>query len=336
MEHVCIGTAATEGHHGAAPTAAQRVHYEENGYVVVDDAVPPAMLPELLAASRALVAAARNGTLDTAHAYVHRTRGAEGDPWCLRGAEPWRRSTASQSSQLTWRLPRPFNAHATGWLRCAAVGQLELPALSIFTNPVSPDFVGVGGWHRDVRFWESTHGDRSLMVSKAGKESDTEKDDYSEAAQRHCWAKIQDERKHDRGAKWQLALLEDACLELVPRSHREFRTPYEDSVLTPGSEHFRADAMPTGIAVQLRPGQAVVYDGRAIHRGGGHYRTDVERMTLSASFSMPERDEELGEGSMVGTATRPVQVDDRRRWQLRPEVGILIIRTSVLTRTSPF
>ena len=127
------------------PTAAQRVHYEENGYVVVDDAVPPAMLPELLAASRALVAAARNGTLDTAHAYVHRTRGAEGNPWCLRGAEPWRRSTASQSSQLTWRLPRPFNAHATGWLRCAAVGQLELPALSIFTNPVSPDFVGVGG-----------------------------------------------------------------------------------------------------------------------------------------------------------------------------------------------
>ena len=34
----------------------------------------------------------------------------------------------------------------------------------------------------------------------------------------------------------------------------------------------------------LQPGQAVVYDGRVIHRG--HYRSDVERMTLAASWSL--------------------------------------------------
>ena len=72
----------------AFPTSAMRAHFEEHGYCVVDDAVDPAMLPELLAASRRVRDRVHDGTLT--HGFLHRT-GRDApfselqEPWGIRG-----------------------------------------------------------------------------------------------------------------------------------------------------------------------------------------------------------------------------------------------------------
>ena len=55
----------------AYPTPTMRAHFEEHGYCVVDDAVDPAMLPELLAASRRIRDRVHSGSLT--HGFMHRT-----------------------------------------------------------------------------------------------------------------------------------------------------------------------------------------------------------------------------------------------------------------------
>ncbi len=53
------------------PTSSQRAHYEEHGFVVVDDAVDPALVPQLLAAVRRTRDRVHDGSL--AHGFIHRT-----------------------------------------------------------------------------------------------------------------------------------------------------------------------------------------------------------------------------------------------------------------------
>lgn len=131
--------------------------------------------------------------------------------------------------------------------------------------------------------------------------------------------------------RWELALEDQTTgLEIVPGSHRRFRTDFERDCIVP--VHRRAKAglpadrlpgasplamsngeggkslMPGAIFVHLKPGQAVIWNGDMLHRG----RTvnGVERLTLSCSWSR-------WNGCLVPP---PAVIDRTVRWKLRPEI----------------
>ena len=66
------------------PTSSQRAHYEEHGFVVVDDAVDPALVPQLLAAVRRTRDRVHDRSL--AHGFIHRTNARTPT---LPVPEPW-------------------------------------------------------------------------------------------------------------------------------------------------------------------------------------------------------------------------------------------------------
>ncbi|MEQ9349809.1 MAG: phytanoyl-CoA dioxygenase family protein, partial [Alphaproteobacteria bacterium] len=66
--------------------------------------------------------------------------------------------------------------------------------------------------------------------------------------------------------QWNVALSDDACLMIVPGSHRRPMTAGEAAVrgLTDDRAVYH-DAMPGRVAVDLRPGDAVVYNNNLLH-----------------------------------------------------------------------
>ena len=153
-------------------------------------------------------------------------------------------------------------------------------------------------WHRDMR-WAGEGGD------------------YSEEGQRVRWQEIQEAAKtspcghngyfEDHGGsyfRWALSLIDNigTGLEIVPKSHRRFRTEFENDCLLPegakleghgsrlgGTPKAMSDGeggeslIPGATFVDLKAGQAVLWSGDMLHRG----RTPVntERLTLSCSWS---------------------------------------------------
>lgn len=73
-----------------------------------------------------------------------------------------------------------------------------------------------------------------------------------------------------------LPLIRESALEIVPGSHNRPNTPEEDAAFA-GTKHYApVDAeMPNGMRVNLKAGQAVLYNNNLIHRG---YSTDPELM----------------------------------------------------------
>lgn len=79
------------------------------------------------------------------------------------------------------------------------------------------------------------------------------------------------------------ALYDDACLFVVPNSHRRVRTPEEREVTIhdPKSAH-----MPGQLKVELKAGQTVFYDNNILHRAS--YVSSQKRATLHASMGTIE------------------------------------------------
>ena len=75
-------------------------------------------------------------------------------------------------------------------------------------------------------------------------------------------------------AQWNLALLGDESLVVVPGSHLRARTRRE-------REAGPYEELEGSVVVRMRPGDAVFYDHNILHRGV--YRADRERLTLHGS-----------------------------------------------------
>lgn len=286
---------------------------------MVDGICGPDMLSTLRDAARRVVALARGhpDAHDLCGGFTSRDRPGE-EPWSIRGlfAPGWGAPCFAQymASKPVLRLVREL-------LGCGP-GELMLPDADCILFTDVPGRDRAQAWHRDMR-WAGEGGD------------------YTEAAQRVRWAAIQAaaggwlEQQAGDGAgrshrgspcghngyfeehggaylRWQLALTDTVgCgIELVPRSHRRFRTDFEDDCLLPaaakqvgvgvrcggtpqamsgsrpggGGADSGVSLMPRARFVDLRAGQALLWSGDLLHRG----RTPVsagERLTLSCSWS---------------------------------------------------
>ena len=129
------------------PTPAMRAHFEEHGYCVVDDAVDPAMLPGLLAASRRIRDRVHAGTLT--HGFMHRT-GRDAplsdlrEPWGIRGVFS---PIHSEPVFADYIGHSHLTRYVCGFTGCEREEQLGLGTTVLFCNPRDDDYTI--GWHRD-------------------------------------------------------------------------------------------------------------------------------------------------------------------------------------------
>jgi hypothetical protein len=122
---------------------------------------------------------------------------------------------------------------------------------------------------------------------------------YTEEIERQIWEEGMWDRRSGSprtieargGVGFHLALVDDDCFELVPGSHKRFRTEQEKEAmlhyngLGVGNTYglTKESALPGGIRAALKAGQTIFWDGDTIHRGV--YRPNTERLTLHNSWS---------------------------------------------------
>lgn len=91
------------------------------------------------------------------------------------------------------------------------------------------------------------------------------------------------------GTQWNLALYDDACLLVVPGSHKRVRSPELRDVLLKDD---MAKTLPGEniLRVQLKPNQAVFYENNILHRA--EYTPGKKRVTLHGCVGKVEGGEE--------------------------------------------
>ena len=92
-----------------------------------------------------------------------------------------------------------------------------------------------GGWHRDAVWWKESSG-----ADSQGRAYDrTNPASYAEELEREIWEEGRWDRRSGSprsieargGVGFHLALVDDDCFELVPGSHRRFRTEQEKEAM---------------------------------------------------------------------------------------------------------
>ncbi len=146
--------------------------------------------------------------------------------------------------------------------------ELRLGWIDLRTNPHHQDFPG--GWHRDI-------GNRDPKLEE----------------------EMEELKRPMNNLRWYFALVDDDCLQIIPGSQLRNRTERERECLV-NSPH---DDLLGQKVVALKAGQVAFWCGKTIHRGS--MRTDVERLTLAASWRKWKKDEALEE-----------KVDSRFEWRL--------------------
>lgn len=127
---------------------------------------------------------------------------------------------------------------------------------SYFFNPLgaSKD----GNWHRDSQFTTPTNEAEQALLAKAAESGNS--------------------------VQMQIALVPSADIEVVPGSHLRWDMPAEYAIRkADGGAHNRSNAMPGAQRVELAPGDAVLFNPMAIHRG--RYHADRLRRTLMLTYT---------------------------------------------------
>ena len=107
--------------------------------------------------------------------------------------------------------------------------------------------------------------------------------------------------------RWQLALLDDPCLWLVPHSQRRYRTDEEREALVV-DRHMDIAGMEN---LMLKRGQTLFWDGNTIHRGILPPALN-ERLVLAGGLCKYQRDELL------------MDLDERFRWRMADNIGLAL------------
>lgn len=127
---------------------------------------------------------------------------------------------------------------------------------SLFFNPSGIELEG--NWHRDSQFGAPDDDAERGVIAKAGPDG--------------------------AGMQLQIALLPSDDIEVVPGSHLRWDSPDEYAIRkADGGTHNRANDMPGAVRVRQTPGDAVLFNAMAIHRG--RYYTSVPRRTLMLTYT---------------------------------------------------
>ncbi|MDA0839442.1 MAG: phytanoyl-CoA dioxygenase family protein [Planctomycetota bacterium] len=187
------------------------------------------------------------------------------EPWCIRGliAPEFKEPLFAE-----YMLHKPFVDCARQMLG----DEFRLGWIDLRTNPHHEDFPG--GWHRDIGNKDPSLEEEMEILNQPV-----------------------------RDLRWYLALIEDACLQIVPGSHHRNRTEEERECLV-NSPNSDLSGQKT---IKLKPGQFGFWSGMTIHRGT--MKKDVERLTLAASWRKCQADEPVAE-----------KVDGRFEWRLKESV----------------
>lgn len=247
------------------PTAEQRAHYDQMGYVVIDGLVPPALLTRLLGACDRLTDLARDpdacpewmaatgrttqGEPTTDDIAIDLTRPnpqgrhhTQGEPWHVAGIY---HPEAEASCFLEYLgLPSIMDTAQ----RFLGGQEMQLGDAAPFVNPTESDFSI--GWHRDAQWYgagggangPSGSGDRLADFSEPTERAKWEMRTYDRSPDADIRGRMteDDDRRinasnrtpEGRGRiKWHMPLLPDETFGIVPRSHLRWRTAEERAVL---------------------------------------------------------------------------------------------------------
>jgi hypothetical protein len=299
----------------AAPgaTPERLAHLEEQGFVIITDFVDNPWIPILREAGRRVTegCAPHHGynKIDCSKGYVHRA--TDDEPWAIQGLV---HPAFGEPSFAEFQGSDEFLSFVRSWCHGLGPEVMVFRAMLLWCNPRLHEMAG--GWHRDVKWWGSGLDDLAQEEVKDTPE------DYSEEIERLRWEEIQEknaklitERKE---VSMFLALADDECHQLIPGSHKRWRTPLEHDVLLPqamkdqGVPHTPSwngkDPLPGQVAIRLKAGEALIRNGATVHTG--HTVPDRERNTLL-----------IGGRGWAGPSTEePSVADARDAWQLDPAV----------------
>ena len=301
----------------AAPgaTPERLAHLKEHGFVIVTDFVDNPWIAILREAGRRVTEASApsNGydKIDCSKGYVHRA--GEDEPWAIRGLI---HPAFGEPSFADFHGSDDFLSFVDAW--CVDGLKPEdtvLGGLLLWCNPRQKE--NALGWHRDVTWWGTG---KPYLAQKEVRGDGPEA--YSEEVEKLRWEEIREKNvktiEERNGVSMFLALVDDECHELIPRTHDRWRTPYEHDVLLPqkmkdqGVPHTPSwngeDPLPGQVAIRLKAGEALIRNGATIHTG--HTVPDRERNTLS-----------IGWARWSGPPTEESALTDARHaWQPDPAV----------------
>ena len=297
---------------GATPERLE--HLKEHGFLIITDFVDSPWIPILREAGRRVTEACApaNGysKIDCSKAYVHRT--GEDEPWAIRGLI---HPAFKEPSFAEFHGSPEFLNFVSSWCDGLGPEDMVLGGMLLWSNPLLRE--NGPSWHRDVTWWGTGAGYFAQReVRGEGPEA------YSEEIERIRWKEIQENNEksvtEQNGVSMFLALVDDECHELIPGSHKRWRTPYEHDVLLPQAMKDQGvpytpswngkDPLPGQVAIRLKPGEALIRNGATIHTG--HAVPERERNTLSIGWSK-------WSGEFTG---EPSVADVRNTWQLDPAV----------------
>ena len=300
----------------AAPgcTPERLAHLEEHGFVIITDFVGNPFLPILREAGRRITEACAPehaySKIDTSKGYVHRAK--EDEPWAIRGVI---HPAFGEPSFAEFHGSPDFLSFVHSWCHGLRPEEMMLGGMLLWCNPRRNDHAL--SWHRDVTWW-GTGKPYFAQQEQRGEGPE----DYSEEIERIRWDEIQANNgkalTERNSVSMFLALVDDECHELIPGSHKRWRTPLEHDVLLPKAMKDQGvpytpswngvDPLPNQVAIRLKAGEALIRNGATIHTG--HTVPGRERNTLSIGWSR-------WSGPFTGEAS---VADARHAWQLDPAV----------------
>ncbi|TRM66721.1 hypothetical protein BD626DRAFT_163305 [Schizophyllum amplum] len=220
--------------------------FDEVGYVIIPDLIPPEARPELEAATARTVARTRAGQ------WPHRrVVGKQFPPFDTDNPDSWgvqhvMHPDLGEPAFAKWYTS--LRNIVTELLACDE-DALQMELFNILINPTAHDFAL--RWHRDAVDGTASP-EEEMRVLKAAQ----------------------------YGIQWNTALYRDSCLYVVPGSHRVLRTPEQRAHSTDIAPPENPMDMPGAIRVTLNPGETVFYNSNILHCAV--YDSKQPRATLHA------------------------------------------------------
>ncbi|KAG1796384.1 uncharacterized protein HD556DRAFT_1441686 [Suillus plorans] len=235
-------------------TAIDKAFYDEQGYIIIPNLIPPQTFEALEEACERVIAKTRSGS------WPHRrTVGRQFPPFDDSNPDSWgvqhlMHPDLDEPAFTEWYTSDALINVATNLLQCNE-DELQMELSNLLINPLEHDFAL--RWHRDDVRENATAEEEVVALA--------------------LWT---------HGVQWNtrvlsnvdFALYEDSCLYLVPKTHSFPRTELQRAQSMTQAPPANPLDMPGAIQVTLQPGETVIYNNNILHCGA--YNSKQRRATL--------------------------------------------------------